>query len=151
MGQVMEQVTIYRDGSRLVHRYEEMTREKRPQDARLNGRGLQFEPQEHHGFDCCPEVIVLRDAETRSCVYVCEQRFSNSAERPEDPEMDGSGLRFETLAHGGEIFDRMPQALRVTDEQGRSCLYTPIKVDGRVVDSKGFSLEQAKRSKPVTS
>jgi hypothetical protein len=30
MGQVMDQITSYQDGSRLVHCYEEMTAEKRP-------------------------------------------------------------------------------------------------------------------------
>jgi hypothetical protein len=33
----------------------------------------------------------------------------------------------------------MPQAIRLTDPQGRSCIYVPIKVNGRVVDSKGFT------------
>ena len=54
--------------------------------------------------------------------------------------MDGRGLRFETLAHGGEYPDRMPQQVRVADAQGRSSIYAPVKVDGRVVDTKGFEL-----------
>jgi hypothetical protein len=33
-------------------------------------------------------------------------------------------------------------AARVTDRKGRSSLYVPITVDGRVVDSKGFTLKQ---------
>ena len=61
--------------------------------------------------------------------------------RPQDPNMDGSGLRFETLEHGGEFPDTMPQAVRITDAEGRSCLYVPVTVKGRVVDSKRFTLE----------
>lgn len=58
--------------------------------------------------------------------------------RPQDDTMDGSGWKFETLEHGGEYPDLMPQAIRATDAEGRSCLYLPVSVDGRVVDSKGF-------------
>jgi hypothetical protein len=36
----------------------------------------------------------------------------------------------------------MPQAIRLTDAQGRSCIYVPIREDGEVVDSKGFTLEK---------
>jgi hypothetical protein len=61
--------------------------------------------------------------------------------RPQDPQGDGSGLQLETLEHGGEYPDNMPQAIRVTDPQGRSCIYVPVRVDGKVVDSKYFSLE----------
>jgi hypothetical protein len=63
--------------------------------------------------------------------------------RPQDPFGDGAGLRFETLEHGGEYPDDMPQAIPVTDAEGRSCIYVPITVDGKVVDSKGFTLEPA--------
>jgi hypothetical protein len=31
--------------------------------------------------------------------------------RPQDPHMDGTGLRFETSEHGGEYPDTMPQAI----------------------------------------
>lgn len=55
--------------------------------------------------------------------------------------MDGTGLRFETLEHGGEYPDLMPQAIRLIDAAGRSCIYHPVTVDGRVVDCKLFSLE----------
>jgi hypothetical protein len=37
----------------------------------------------------------------------------------------------------------MPQAIRVNDAQGRSAIYRPITEDGKVVDSKGFTLESA--------
>jgi hypothetical protein len=45
--------------------------------------------------------------------------------------------RFETLEHGGEF----PDAIRLTDAEGRSCLYVPVKVAGKVVNSKKFTLE----------
>jgi hypothetical protein len=144
---MMEHTTTYPDGSRSIHRYEEMTAQKRPQDPNMDGKGLRFETQEH-AYDCCPEVVVLTDFDSRTCVYTCEQEFSDTSERPEDQEMDGSGLRFETLAHGGEFADKMPQAIRATDRKGRSSLYVPITVDGRVVDSKGFTLKQPTAGQP---
>jgi hypothetical protein len=60
--------------------------------------------------------------------------------RPQDPHGDGTGLTFTTLEHGGAYPDMMPQAILVTDAEGRSCTYVPIRVDGRVVDSKSFEL-----------
>ena len=54
--------------------------------------------------------------------------------------MDGTGLTFETLEHGDDEFtDTMPQAIRLTDAEGRSCIYVPITQDGKVVDSEGYS------------
>ena len=49
----------------------------------------------------------------------------------------GTGLRFKTLDHGGES-DTMPQAMKLTDAQGRSCIYVPITQNGKVVNSQGF-------------
>ena len=57
--------------------------------------------------------------------------------RPQDPHMDGTGLRFETLEHGGEYPDTMPQAIKLIDAEGR----VPIMQDGNVVDSQGFMLD----------
>ena len=34
--------------------------------------------------------------------------------------MDGTGLRFETIEHGGEYPDTMPQAIKLVDAEGRS-------------------------------
>jgi len=62
--------------------------------------------------------------------------------RPQDPHLDGTGLSFETLDHGGEYPDTMPQAIELTDRQGRSCIYVPITQDGKVVDSQGYSFDQ---------
>ena len=59
-------------------------------------------------------------------------------QRPQDPHMDGTDLRFETMEHGGEYPDAMPQAIKLSDAQGRSCIYVPITQDDKVVDSQGF-------------
>jgi hypothetical protein len=61
--------------------------------------------------------------------------------RPQDPSRDGTGLTFATLEHGGEYPDTMPQAIRLTDAEGRSCIYVPITQDGKVVDSEGYSFD----------
>lgn len=61
--------------------------------------------------------------------------------RPQDPNLDGTGLRFETMDHGGEYPDAMPQAIKVTDADGRSCIYVPITQHDRVVDSAGMALD----------
>lgn len=60
--------------------------------------------------------------------------------RPQDPRGDGTGLTFTTAEHGGEYPDMMPQAIVLTDAEGPSCTYFPARVDGRVVDSKGFTM-----------
>jgi hypothetical protein len=61
--------------------------------------------------------------------------------RPQDPHLDGTDLRFETMEHGGEYPDTMPQAIKLIDAEGRSCIYVPITQDGRVVDSEGHALD----------
>ena len=43
------------------------------------------------------------------------------------------------MEHGGEYPDTMPQAIKLTDTEGRSCTYVPITQDGKVVDSEGYS------------
>ena len=35
----------------------------------------------------------------------------------------------------------MPQAIKLTDAEGRSFIYVPIKQNGKVVDSHGFVLD----------
>jgi hypothetical protein len=69
-------------------------------------------------------------------------RFAELApeKRPQDPHLDGTGLRCETLDHGGEYPDTMPQAIKLIDAEGRSCIYAPITQDGKVVDSQGYVL-----------
>ena len=61
--------------------------------------------------------------------------------RPQDPHLDGTGLRFETMDHGGEYPDTMPQAIKLVDAEGRSSVYVPITQNGKVVDSQGFMLD----------
>jgi hypothetical protein len=64
-----------------------------------------------------------------------------SERRPQDPHLDGSGLRFETMEHGGEYPDAMPQAIKLIDAEGRSCIYVPITQDGKVVDTQRFAFD----------
>jgi hypothetical protein len=45
------------------------------------------------------------------------------------------------MEHGGEYPDAMPQAIRLIDAKGRSCIYVPITQDGKVVDSQGHAVE----------
>jgi hypothetical protein len=61
--------------------------------------------------------------------------------RPQDPTLDGTGLRFVTMEHGGEYPDTMPQAIKLIDAEGRSCIYVPITQNGKVVDSQGYTLD----------
>jgi hypothetical protein len=58
--------------------------------------------------------------------------------RPQDPLMDGTGLRFETMENGAEYPDTTPQAIKLVDAEGRSCIYVPITQNGKVVDSQGY-------------
>jgi hypothetical protein len=64
-------------------------------------------------------------------------------ERPQDPWLDGrdmrlEGFRIKTLEQGGEYPDTMPQAIEVTDAEGRKALYVPLSRDGAVVRSAGI-------------
>lgn len=63
------------------------------------------------------------------------------AKRPQDNSLNGEGWTYKNLEHGGEFPDSMPQAIKATDADGKSCIYTPIKNNGKVVDSKGFYTE----------
>ena len=62
------------------------------------------------------------------------------ADRPQDPSFDGTTLRFEVIEHGGEYDDAMPQAIKVTDTQDRSCIYVPLSQEGQVVDSRASAV-----------
>ena len=62
--------------------------------------------------------------------------------RPQDPHLDGTGLRFETLEHGGEWPDTMPQAIRMTDADGQFCTYLPVQVGGKVVRHMSFGVNR---------
>ena len=126
-------------GGRRTHEYEEMTPEKRPQDVGRDGGSLRFLTYEHHGMDVCPEAIEIVDTQSRRATYIVTQSCWYN-DRARDVAGDGSQLRFETLEHGGEYPDDMPQLIRVTDPEGRVARYRPIKEDGKVVDSKGFTM-----------
>ena len=39
--------------------------------------------------------------------------------------MDGTGLRFETMEHGGEYPYTMPQAIKLIDAEERSAIHVP--------------------------
>jgi hypothetical protein len=61
-------------------------------------------------------------------------------DRPQDEYLDGRDMRFhgyriETLEQGGEYPDTMPQAIEVTDSEGRRALYVPLSKDRKVVHS----------------
>src|SRR5712671_6978397 len=57
--------------------------------------------------------------------------------RPQDPHLDGTGLRFETLDHGGEYPDTMPQAIKLIDAEGRSASTRQSCRMGRSSTAKG--------------
>lgn len=59
--------------------------------------------------------------------------------RPQDPNLDGAVLIFETLDHGGKYPDTMPQTIHLTDRFGRSCF--AITQTGKVVDPDAKSFE----------
>ncbi len=69
-------------------------------------------------------------------------KFETMAEdmRPQDPGLKGEGLTFETLEHGGEYPDTMPQAIRMTDADGNWCIYGPTTHNGKIVQSHGYGL-----------
>jgi hypothetical protein len=43
----------------------------------------------------------------------------------------------------------MPQAIKLVDAEGRSCIYVPITEDGKVVDSQGYIAMALLRSRPT--
>src|ERR1700704_3532233 len=57
---------------KLIHRFAEMTPDKRPQDPHMDGTGCRFEPMDQGGQypDTMPQAIKLIDAEGRSAIYV---------------------------------------------------------------------------------
>jgi len=46
------------------------------------------------------------------------------------------------MEHGGEYDDAMPQAIKLIDREGRSCIYVPITQDGKVVDCQGHAIHR---------
>jgi hypothetical protein len=45
------------------------------------------------------------------------------------------------MKHGGEYPDTMPQAIKLIDAEGRSCIYVPITQNEKVVDSQHFAFD----------
>jgi hypothetical protein len=45
------------------------------------------------------------------------------------------------MEHGGEYDDATPQAIKLIDAEGRTCVYVPINQDGKVVDCQGHGLD----------
>ena len=131
-------------GARLTHEFEEMTPEKRPQDPHRNRRALKFETLEHGGKypDTMPQALRVSDREGRSCIFEPAEELGPE-ERPQDRSLGGESLTFEVLEYGGDYDDDMPMSIRLTDHpERRSCIYVPITVEGRLVDSKRFTLER---------
>jgi hypothetical protein len=61
------------------------------------------------------------------------------AKRPQNPNIDRTGLRFETMEHGDEYSAPRPSGW--LDAEDRSCIYAPITQFGKVVDSQGYMLD----------
>ena len=55
---------------------------------------------------------------------------------------------FAPIAWGAEYADDMPEEIAVTDREGRSCIYEPIRANGQAVDSKGYTLFAANERRP---
>jgi hypothetical protein len=135
----MHSTRTLRSGICVKHVYEEMTREKRPQDVGHNGSTLAFSLVEHDGFECYQDSIHIADRVGRCATYVAKDALIEEVQRPQNDRLCGTDLRIETLGHGTDRYDDdMPQALVVTDRHGRSTIYLPMTEDGKVVDSKSF-------------
>jgi hypothetical protein len=63
------------------------------------------------------------------------------------PAPGRTGLRLETMEHGGEYPDTMPQAIKLIDAVGR--IYVPITQNGKVVDSRGLSIRRMNKRRPA--
>jgi hypothetical protein len=88
-------------------------------------------------------ALALELCSTRSDVQILLPRFldeTSSMRKPAvarttrpKPQQD----LVASLEHGGEYPETMPQAMRLTDAEGRSCIYVPITQDGKVGASEG--------------
>jgi hypothetical protein len=54
-------------------------------------------------------------------------------DRPQDEHGDGRSLQYQPEEHGGDEPDMMPQAIIVTDAEGRWAVYVPLEMNGQVV------------------
>jgi hypothetical protein len=60
--------------------------------------------------------------------------------RTKDPHMTGPVYASRPRNSAGEFPDTVPQAIKLIDAKGRSCIYVPISQDGNVADSQGYIL-----------
>lgn len=144
-----------------IHTYEELTPEKRPQDRPRDGTCLMFTTIEHGGEypDSMPQALRVRDSSRRSVTYIPQQTVDGRVAdpdgkplpaemRPQDEDGRGRDLAFTPLSWGGDYPDDMPEKIELRDREGRFCIYEPIRVNGRAVDSKGFYLPPPGQSMP---
>jgi hypothetical protein len=126
----------------LIHYFREMPPDRRPQDPTRDGAGWTFQLVEHGGHypDNMPQAMIAADAQGRSYTLVPKLGEMPPDDHPQDPTGDGAGWTFQTLDHGGEYQDDMPQVIRASDAQGRFCIYVPVKENGRVVESIRFEM-----------
>jgi hypothetical protein len=99
-----------------------------PDDAVLkgaNGNTVDSPPEFREQLASCQR---FRRKRKRESAMKLIDRFPELSpeKRPQDTDLDGSGLRFEPIEHGGDYPDRMPQAIKLTDAEGRACIYVPI-------------------------
>jgi hypothetical protein len=59
--------------------------------------------------------------------------------RPQDIHGDGRDWTFETLEHGGDAPDSMPQTIEATDPVGRWAVYVPLTRRGKIVVPRPYS------------
>jgi hypothetical protein len=99
----MEKIVWREGGKQLRHTYAEMPPEKRPQDvnyeknrdgpilSRRDGKGLHFAALEH-GYDGCPETIIVGDWFRGKATYVVQDRFGETSQRPQAQDIVGRDL-----------------------------------------------------------
>jgi hypothetical protein len=74
-------------------------------------------------------LLIARTPDETHCTF--------AATPDKDPHLDGTGLRFETMEHRGKYPDTIPQAIKLIDAEGRSCIYEPIRT-ARWLIAKGL-------------
>jgi hypothetical protein len=86
-------------------------------------------------------ALALEVCSMRSDVQILPPQFLDETSSMRKPAVARTTRpnhsRIWSLDHGGEYLDTMPQAIRLTDAEGRSCIYVPITQDGKVVASEG--------------
>jgi hypothetical protein len=76
---------------------------------------------EQHGFDTCPEVLILRDGWGGKAFYEVQEAYSETSQRPQTEDIAGRDLRAPA---------------------SRNAIYRPLLKDGRAVDTEGVPLER---------